>query len=107
MLTGGLVTQEKQREEYIAEWNREHPRPAPGNYNVESGEEIYTVSAGYSDMVDHLTNFFQAVRTRKPVVENEVFGNNAAITGCHMSNYSYFNKNVAVWDAASKAIKSA
>ena len=58
-------------------------------------------------MVDHLANFFQAVRTRKPVVENEVFGNYAALTGCHMSNYSYFNKTVAVWNAGSKTIKSA
>jgi hypothetical protein len=37
------------------------------------------------------------------VVENEVFGNNAAL-GCHMSNYSYFNKMAAVWDAKAKRI---
>jgi len=47
------------------------------------------------------------VRTRKPVVENEAFGNNAALTGCHMSNYSYFNKTVALWDSASNTIKTA
>lgn len=98
---------EKQREEYIAEWNREHPRPAIGEDKVESAEEVYAAPAGYSDLVDHLANFFQAVRTRKPVVENEIFGNNAAVSGCHMSNYSYFNKTVAVWDAASKSIKGA
>jgi predicted dehydrogenase len=97
---------EKQREEYIAEWNREHPRPAIGEDKVESAAEVYAAPAGYSDLVDHLANFFQAVRTRKPVVENEIFGNNAAVTGCHMSNYSYFNKTVAVWDASSKSIKS-
>jgi len=39
-------------------------------------------------------------------VENEVFGNNAALTGCHMSNYSYFNKRIAVWDETSNSIKS-
>jgi len=32
-----------------------------------------------------------------------VFGNNAAI-GCHLSNFAYFNKDVAVWDAAAKKI---
>jgi predicted dehydrogenase len=98
---------EKQREEYIAEWNREHPRPGPGEVQVESEEEVYAAPPEYSDLVDHLANFFQAVRTRKPVVENEVFGNNAAVTGCHLSNYSYFNKTVAVWDGSSKNIKSA
>lgn len=98
---------DKQREEYLAQWDREHHRTGPGEVKVESGEEVYTVPDHYSDLVDHLTNFFQAVRTRKPVVENEVFGNHAALTGCHLSNFSYFNKTVAVWDAASKTIKSA
>ena len=41
----------------------------------------------------------------KPVVENEIFGNNAAI-GCHLSNYAYFNKAIAVWDGkAGKIVK--
>jgi predicted dehydrogenase len=97
---------EKQREEYIAQWTHEHPRTLPGEDKVDSQEEVYAPPRGYSDLVDHLANFFQAVRTRKPVVENEVFGNNAAVTGCHMSNYSYFNKKVAVWDGGSKTIKS-
>jgi predicted dehydrogenase len=96
---------EKERAAYIAKWNSEHP--AKGDYKVESEEEVYGVPAGYSDLVDHLANFFQAVRTRKPVAENEVFGNNAALTGCHMSNYSYFKKTAAVWDEGSKSIKSA
>jgi len=43
------------------------------------------------------------VRSRKPVVENEVFGNNAAI-GCHLANFAYFNKAVALWDPNSKKI---
>jgi len=37
------------------------------------------------------------------VVENEVFGNNAAI-GCHLANFAYFNKAVALWDPDSKKI---
>ncbi|HTZ31754.1 MAG TPA: gfo/Idh/MocA family oxidoreductase, partial [Methylomirabilota bacterium] len=76
------------------------------DYKVEAEAEVYAAPAGYSDLVDHQANFFHAVRTRKPVVENEVFGNVAAISGCHMSNYSYFNKKVAVWDEASKTLKS-
>jgi len=45
------------------------------------------------------------VRSRKPVTENEVFGNNAAIA-CHMANESYFRKKPVTWDEASKTIKS-
>jgi len=97
---------EKQRAEYFAEYAREHPGPKVGEFKVEAEEEVYAAPPGYNDMVDHLANFFQAVRTRKPVVENEVFGNKAALTGCHLSNYSYFNKTVAVWDAATNRIKS-
>jgi len=98
---------EKQKDEYIANWEAKHPRPGPGQNKVQPEEEVYSAPEGYSDLVDHLANFFQAVRTRKPVVENETFGNTAALTGCHMSNYSYFNKTVAVWDASSRTIKSA
>jgi len=97
---------EAQKEEYLARWEREHPEPAAGQAKLEPGEEVYVAPPGYSDLVDHLANFFQAVRTRKPVVENEVFGNVAALTGCHMSNYSYFNKTVAAWDAGSNKIKN-
>jgi hypothetical protein len=58
---------------------------------------------GYSDLVDHEQNFFNAVTSRKPVTENEVFGNNAAL-GCHLSNFAYFNKSIASWDAGAKKI---
>jgi hypothetical protein len=40
------------------------------------------------------------------VVEDEVFGNNAAIA-CHMANHSYFHRNIATWDASSQSIKGA
>ncbi len=64
----------------------------------------FTPPDGYSDLVDHEANFFNAVRSRKKVVENEEFGNNAAI-GCHLANHSYFKETAAVWDPAGKKIK--
>ena len=95
----------KEREEYIANWNKQHPKPSIGEYKLDSEAEVYVPPPGYSDMVDHLNNFFQSVKTRKPVVENEVFGHHATITGCHLSNFSYFSKTGATWDASSKSIK--
>jgi hypothetical protein len=56
-------------------------------------------------VVDHEANFFQAVRSRKRVVENEEFGNTAAL-GCHLANYAYFKRTAAVWDPAARQIKS-
>jgi predicted dehydrogenase len=91
------------RDQYFKRWNAEHPPTAALAASVDGEGESYASPPGYSDTVDHQANFFNAVRTRKPVVENEVFGNHTAI-GCHLANFSYFNKTVAVWDASSKKI---
>ncbi len=96
----------KLRDEYLAKWTKEHPEPKPGDFKIDEDSEVFTPPPNYSDMSDHLANFFHAVRTRQPVVENEVFGSYTAI-GCHMSNSSYFNRTAVVWDAAAKKIKSA
>jgi predicted dehydrogenase len=92
----------KLRDEYLAQFAAEHPL-----YKVKTTEpsQVFSPPDGYSDLVDHQANFFNAVRTRKKVVENEEFGNNAAL-GCHLANYSYFKETQAVWDAAGKKIKS-
>ncbi len=93
------------RNQYVSQWHEEHPQPSPLDFKVDEESEMFVTPAGYNDIADHQANFFNAVRTRKPVVENEVFGNNAAI-GCHLANYSYFNKGVAVWDeGASKIVR--
>jgi predicted dehydrogenase len=91
------------RKQYLAEWAAEHPRPSPLDYTpVEA--ETFTAPPGYSDVSAHEANFFDAVRTRKPLVENEVFGNHAAI-GCHLANYAYFKNTIATWDAGAKMIR--
>jgi len=93
----------KLREEYLEQWEKDHPKPGPKQMPVDAEGESYANPPGYSDTVDHQATFFNAVRTRKPVMENEIFGNHAAI-GCHLSNYAYFNKCVAVWDGSAKKI---
>lgn len=93
---------EKLRNEYLANFEKEHPYY---KVKVEEATEVFAAPEGYSDVVDHQTNFFNAVRSRKKVVENEEFGNNAAL-GCHLANYSYFNNTPAVWDAGAKKIRS-
>jgi predicted dehydrogenase len=54
-----------------------------------------TVYRGISwdNVKPHLANFFSAVRTRKPVVEDVVFGHHAA-AACHMANASYFENRL-------------
>lgn len=43
----------------------------------------------WDDLHPHVANFFNAVRSRNPVVEDVVFGHHAA-AACHMANASYF-----------------
>jgi predicted dehydrogenase len=91
------------REQYLEKFAEEHPLPKPLASKVDEAE-TYGVPDGYNDVADHQANFFNAVRTRKKTVENEEFGNNAAL-GCHLSNYAYFKETIAVWDPAAKKIK--
>jgi len=91
------------REEYLKEWAEKHPNPEPLDFEVDDEVESYANPPGYIDTADHEANFFHAVRTRNPVTENEIFANHAAI-GCHLSNFAYFNKCVAVWDEGQKKI---
>jgi hypothetical protein len=86
----------------MEEFRAAHPSPATPPVAPEV--ETFTLPKGYNDTADHLANFYRAINTRQHVVEDEVFGNNAAI-GCHMANYSYFHRTVATWDEATKSIK--
>jgi predicted dehydrogenase len=91
----------KMREEYIKQWQAEH-QLTPGREPLM--EDTYYKGHDWDDMGPHLWNFFQAVKSRKPVVEDAIFGNHAAIA-CHMANESYFRKKPVVWDETSRSIK--
>jgi predicted dehydrogenase len=92
---------EAMRTEYLQKWQSAHPLPL--SFTAEEEVETYTTPHGYSDVSDHQANFFNAVRTRKKTVENEEFGNRAAL-GCHLANYAYFNRTIAVWDGGTRKI---
>ncbi len=92
---------EKLRNQYLKEWRAEHP--APEKYSVIEAAETFRAPQGYEDQLDHMNNFMESVRARQPSVEDASFGNHTAIA-CHMANYSYFNKAVAVWDEGAKKI---
>jgi predicted dehydrogenase len=87
---------------YEKKWKEENTPPLGKEPMPES---VSVKGPDYDDMHPHLWNFFEAVRTRKPVVEDAVFGHHAALA-CHMANESYFRQQVVRWDAASGTIKS-
>jgi hypothetical protein len=90
------------RDAYQQQWHRDHD-PKPGQL-LPLAETVSFTSPDFDDTLPHLWNFFEAVRTRKPVVEDVVFGHHAALA-CHMANEAYFRNSVVTWDAASKTIK--
>jgi predicted dehydrogenase len=90
------------REEYYKKWHEQND-PPPGK--EPAPESVTFRSVSWDELKPHLWTFFQAVRTRKPVVEDAVFGNNAALA-CHMANESYFRKSAVYYDPATKNVKA-
>ncbi|ULQ58110.1 Gfo/Idh/MocA family oxidoreductase [Flavihumibacter rivuli] len=64
----------------------------------------YKAPAGYNEHLDHFTNFFDAIRTGKPVVEDAAFGFRAAAP-CLACNDSYFEKKIIQWDPVAMKVK--
>ena len=96
---GGMTA--AQRTKGLEEFKAAHPETLPAPDDGES----FTLPQGYDDTAAHLGNFFNAIVTREHVVEDELFGHNAAI-GCHMANQSFFHGGVVRWDAETKTIKA-
>ena len=59
--------------------------------------ETYAAPRDYDDVYSHFVSFFNAVRTRRPVVEDAVFGYRAAGAAL-LSNRSYFSGKMEHWN---------
>ena len=90
------------RAEYESKWYSDH---APKLGQEPLYDEVNYRGHDWDDMRPHLWNFFEAVKSRKPVVEDAEFGNHAAIA-CHMANEAYFRQKPVFWDANTHSIKS-
>ena len=92
----------KMRARYVKEWTDKHPR-AFGREPL--SDNMVFEGPNWDDVKPHLLNFFRAVKTRKPVVEDAVFGNHAAIA-CHMANESYFLNKPVSWDEQARKLST-
>lgn len=90
------------RNAYEKQWHEAHD-PQIGHEPMP--EALSFRGPDYDDVKPHLLTFFDSVRTRKPLVEDAVFGHHAALA-CHMANESYFRKTAVYWDANTRTIKS-
>jgi predicted dehydrogenase len=89
------------RQAYLAQWHKDHDEELS---QAPMEETVRFEGPDFDDIRPHLATFFNAVRSRAPVVEDAVFGHNAALA-CHMANESYFRRVAVTWDAAASSIK--
>ena len=90
------------RDTYQTQWHKEHDLQA--GQAPPLSETVSFSTPDFDDTRPHLWTYFEAVRTRKPVVEDVVFGHNAALA-CHMANEAYFRRTAVTWDDVTKTIR--
>jgi len=89
---------ETTQREFLREYRRKYPaRPATPDRMRRTLVEIFLAPDGYSDHAAHMANFFAAVRSRKPVVEDAVFGLRAAGPAL-LANASHYERKICGWD---------
>ena len=91
----GTFTEAMQKqieESYRQKYPITHPAGAPF-----ASYEKFVAPEGYNDSYDHFKNFFAAVRSRRPVVEDAVFGFRAAGAAL-LGNLSIDRGEVVRWD---------
>jgi predicted dehydrogenase len=82
------------QEAFLADYRTKYPEQQELR---ETSEDVYGAPAGYSELYEHFRNFFDAVRTRRPVVEDAVFGLRAGGPAI-LANHSYFEGRPIGWD---------
>jgi hypothetical protein len=90
--------------EFLREYRAKYPERDPEM--SASHEETHAAPGGYSDQQHHLRNFIAAVRTRKPIIEDPVFGFRAAGPAA-ATNLSYFDNRPMLWDPESMTVSRA
>ncbi|QJW91255.1 Gfo/Idh/MocA family oxidoreductase [Spirosoma taeanense] len=98
VFTFSKAMQEEMRQEYDAKWTPEQ-RKRPVKEDI-----VFKAPDGYSDHLDHFTNFFDAIRMDKPVVEDAQFGFRAAAPALSC-NASFLSKKIVQWDPVNMKLK--
>jgi hypothetical protein len=83
------------RQAFLDEYRVKYPeRPELRARN----DEVFAAPPQYNSTEDHFRNFFEAVRARRPVLEDAVFGLRASGPAL-LANHSYFEGRAIGWDA--------
>ncbi len=100
-----LVSLPKAMQESIRASRRSNIEPTAAAIDPRT-EDVFSPPPGYSAHLEHHKVFYNAIRTRTPVVEDAVFGFRAAGPAL-LANTSYYEKRACEWDAESMTEKRA
>ena len=93
------------QDQFLKDYRDKYPQARPNADSIRAqSEEKYLPPDRYSDHRDHHRNFLAAVRSRKPVIEDSVFGFRAAGPAL-LSNLSYFEQRVCEWNPETMTLK--
>ncbi len=98
LFTFSKSMQTEMQNDYNAKWT------AAQRKRKTKEDVLYKAPVGYDEHLDHFTNFFDAIRTGKPVVEDAEFGFRAAAPAL-ACNESYFSKKIIGWDPENMKLK--
>jgi predicted dehydrogenase len=91
------------QEQFLREYRKRYPEAHPSADTLRSDKQLrYETPEGYDAHREHHRVFYQAMRSRKPPVEDAVFGFRAAGPAL-LANVSYFEKRVCTWNALAMA----
>ncbi|MBE7177265.1 MAG: Gfo/Idh/MocA family oxidoreductase [Mucilaginibacter polytrichastri] len=85
----------KMQEELQQEYDKKYSEA--DRKSVKKDDIVFRVPEDYDDRLDHMTNFFDSVRTGKAVTEDATFGLRAAAPAL-ACNESYFQNKIMRWD---------
>ena len=87
---------EAMQKDYVEQYRKKYPVQHPSGPPAQDIQS-FKAPPGYSDSYDHFHNFFESVRSRKPVVEDASFGFRAAGAAL-LSNVSIERDSVVHWN---------
>ncbi len=86
------------QEDFLKEYRKKYPPKPLTSESLSPDQELtYAPPPSYNAHLEHHKVFWSSVRSRKPVVEDTLFGFRAAGPAL-LSNVSYFEERVCKWD---------
>ncbi|MCW3467435.1 Gfo/Idh/MocA family protein [Chitinophaga nivalis] len=90
-----------QQDKFVQQYNAQY---GASQRKGEESSQSFAAPKGYDDRLEHFANFFESMRTGKPVIEDATFGLRAAGPAL-VANESYFGKKLIQWDPEKMVIK--